>query len=67
VLGKYYEELVQSLPRVPYLEEASVRATVDAMQNQGPSLPKVDAKALYDNSLLKNLEAEGFVDKIKPR
>ena len=67
VLGKYYEELVQSLPRVPYLEEASVRATVDAMQNQGPPLPKVDAKALYDNSLLKNLEAEGFVDKIKPR
>jgi NitT/TauT family transport system substrate-binding protein len=67
VLGKYYEELSQSLPRVPYLEEASVRATVDAMQNQGLPLPKVDAKALYDNSLLKNLEAEGFVDKIKPR
>jgi hypothetical protein len=37
------------------------------MQTQGPPLPKVDLKALYDNSLLKKLEAEGFVDKIKPR
>jgi NitT/TauT family transport system substrate-binding protein len=67
VLGKYYEELVQSLPRMPYMEEASVRATVDAMQNQGPPLPKVDPKSLYDNSLLKNLEAEGSLDKSKPR
>jgi NitT/TauT family transport system substrate-binding protein len=67
VLGKYYEELIQSLPRIPYLDEASVRATVEAMQNQGPPLPKVDAKALYDNSLLKDLESEGFPDKIKPR
>jgi NitT/TauT family transport system substrate-binding protein len=67
VLGKYYEELVQSLPRMPYMEEASVRATVDAMQNQGPPLPKVDPKSLYDNSLLKNLEAEGPLDKSKPR
>ena len=67
VLGKYYEELIQSLPRIPYIEEASIRATVEAMQNQGPPLPKVDPKALYDNSLLKGLETEGFVDKIKAR
>ena len=67
MLGKYYEELIQSLPRIPYIEEASIRATVEAMQNQGPPLPKVDPKALYDNSLLKGLETEGFVDKIKAR
>jgi ABC-type nitrate/sulfonate/bicarbonate transport system substrate-binding protein len=34
VLGKYYEELIQSLPRIPYLDEVSVRATVDAMQTK---------------------------------
>jgi ABC-type nitrate/sulfonate/bicarbonate transport system substrate-binding protein len=67
VLGKYYDELVRSLPRIPYTEEASLRATVEAMQVQGPPLAKVDLKALYDNSLLKNLEAEGFVDKIRSR
>jgi hypothetical protein len=37
------------------------------MQSQGPPLPKVDPKALYDNSVLKALEAEGFVDKIRAR
>jgi hypothetical protein len=37
------------------------------MQLQGPSLPKVDVKALFDNSLLKGLENEGFVDRLKPR
>ena len=67
VLGKYYEELIQSLPRVPYVEDASARATVEAMQLQGPPLPKVDAKTIYDNSLLKGLESAGFVDKIYAR
>jgi NitT/TauT family transport system substrate-binding protein len=67
VLAQYYEELIRSLPRIPYIEEASARATVEAMQSQGPPLPKVEPKAIYDNSLLKNLEAEGFVDKVRPR
>jgi len=67
VLGKYYEELIRSLPRIPYIEEASVRATVEAAQSLGPPLPKVDPKTLYDNSLLKGLETDGFVDKIKSR
>jgi hypothetical protein len=31
---------------------------VEAMQAQGPPLPKVDVKALYDNSLLKSIEAD---------
>jgi ABC-type nitrate/sulfonate/bicarbonate transport system substrate-binding protein len=67
VLEKYYEELIGSLPRIPYIEEASLRATVEAMQNQGPPLPKVEPKTLFDNSLLKGLETEGFIDKIKAR
>ncbi len=67
VLGKYYEELIRSLPRIPYVEEASVRATLEAMQTQGPPLPKVDPKTLYDNSLLKGLETDGFLDKINLR
>lgn len=66
VLGKFYDDLIPDLPRIPYVEEASARATVDAMQNQGPPLPKVDPKALYDNSLLKGLDSEGFPDRIKP-
>jgi hypothetical protein len=28
------------------------------MQAQGPPLPKVDVEGLYDNSLLKSIEAE---------
>ena len=67
VLEKFYDELIPDLPAVPYVEEASARATVEAMQAVGPPLPKVDPKTLYDNSLLKGLEAEGFLEKIKPR
>ncbi|HEY2988537.1 MAG TPA: hypothetical protein VGL11_12480 [Candidatus Binatia bacterium] len=67
VLEKYYEELILTLPRIPYVEDASALATVEAMQLQGPPLPKVDPKTLYDNSLLKRLESAGFVDKIYAR
>jgi len=67
VLTKFYDDLVPDLPRIPYIDEASARATVEAMQAQGPPLPKVDVKGLFDNSLLKGLENEGFVDKLKPR
>ena len=59
VLEKFYDDLVPDLPRVPYVDEASARATVEAMQALGPPLPKVDPKTLYDNSLLKSLEAKG--------
>ena len=54
-----------SFTMMPY--KTSVRATVEATQNLGPPIPKVDPKTLYDNSLLKGLETEGFVDKIKAR
>src|SRR5499425_3364598 len=67
VLNKFYDDLVPDLPRIPYIDEASARATVEAMQLQGPPLPKVEIKALFDNSLLKAIEAEGFMDKIKAR
>jgi hypothetical protein len=64
VLSKFYEDLVPDLPRMPYVDETSARATVEAMQVKGPPLPKVDVKALFDNSLLKGLENEGFVDRL---
>ena len=58
VLAKFYDDLVPDLPRIPYIDEASLRATLDAMQQQGPPLPKVDMKSLYDNSLLKSIEGD---------
>jgi hypothetical protein len=52
---------------MPYVDEASARATVEAMQVQGPLLPKVEINALFDNGLLKAIETDGFLDKIKAR
>ena len=63
VLTKFYDELVPDLPRIPYVDEVSARATIEAMQAQGPPLPKVDVRALYDNSLLKMIEADLDRDK----
>jgi NitT/TauT family transport system substrate-binding protein len=67
ILNKFYEEMAPDLPRIPYIDETSARATIDAMQAQGPPLPKVDVKSIFDNSLLKALETSGFVDKISAR
>lgn len=50
VLAKFYLVVVPELPRIPYIEEVSARATVGAMQAQGPSLPKVDVRALYETA-----------------
>ena len=60
VLNKFYDDLVPDLPRMPYIDDASARATVEAMQLQGPTLPKIEPKALFDNSLLKTLEHDGL-------
>ncbi len=57
VLAKFYNDLVPDLPRIPQIDEESLRATVDAMQAQGPPLPKVDLKSLYDNSVLQAIES----------
>ena len=37
VLIKFYDELVPDLPRIPYVDEVSARATVDAMQASRPA------------------------------
>ena len=63
VLAKFYDDLVPDLPRIPYIDDVSARATIEAMQAQGPPLPRVDVKSLYDNSLLKSIEAELDRDK----
>jgi len=57
VLAKFYDDLVPDLPRIPYIDEISLRATIEAMQAQGPPLPKVEMKSLYDNSMLRSIEA----------
>jgi hypothetical protein len=44
VLEKFYDDLVPDLPRVPYVEEASARATVEAMQALGRRFRKSISK-----------------------
>ena len=67
ILNKFYDEMAADLPRIPYIDEASTRATIDAMQSQGPPLPKVDVKGIFDNSLLRAFETSGLIDKLAPR
>jgi NitT/TauT family transport system substrate-binding protein len=67
VLNKFYDEMAADLPRIPYIDEVSARATIDAMQTQGSPLPKVDVKGIFDNSLLRSMESSGLIDKLAPR
>ena len=66
VLRKFYDELVLDLPRIPYVREESVRATVQAIQTLDRGI-NLDPRTLYDNSLLQGLENSGFPNKIDPR
>lgn len=66
VLRKVYEELVPDLPRIPYVEEESVRATVQGVQSLDRGI-NLDPRTLYDNSLLQGLENGGFLNKIGAR
>ena len=59
--------MASDLPRIPYVDETSTRATIEAMQSQGPPLPKVDAKGIVDNSYLRSFENSGLIDKLAPR
>ncbi len=67
ILNKFYDEMASDLPRIPYIDEISARATIDAMQTQGPPLPKVDVKGIFDNSMLRAFETSGLIDKLAPR
>lgn len=48
MLEKFFADPVPDLQRVSDVQEASARASVEAMQALGPSLPKVDPKTLYE-------------------
>lgn len=63
VLRKFYEELVVDLPRIPYIEETSLRATLEGIQTLDRGSINLDPKTLYDNSLLQGLENSGFLNK----
>jgi len=60
----FYEELIRDLPRVPYVEDESARAAVEEIERIGMSARGLDYKTLYDNGLLKRIEASGFADKL---
>ena len=67
VLNKFYDDMAGDLPRIPYVDEVSARSTIEAMQAQGPPLPKVDVKGIIDNSFLRSMESSGVIDKLAPR
>jgi NitT/TauT family transport system substrate-binding protein len=67
VLNKFYDEMAADLPRIPYVDEISARATIDAMQAQGPPLPKVDVKSIFDNSFLRSFETSGVIVRLAPK
>ena len=67
ILNKFYDEMAADLPRIPYVDEVSARSTIEAMQTQGPPLPKVDVKSIFDNGLLRSMESSGMIDKLAPR
>lgn len=61
-----YQELVEDIPRKPYPSMKGIAAVLKVMAQVGlnPKTAKLKADDLVDLSLMKRLDAEGFIDKL---
>jgi NitT/TauT family transport system substrate-binding protein len=56
-----YKSYIDPLDRVPYATEEGMQVVIDSLVDVLPDVAKLQPAALVDNSLLRELESEGFV------
>ena len=60
----FYLEALEELDRKPYPTLEGTRAVIKYVAEQNPKVAGIKAEEMIDSSLLKNLENEGFFDKV---
>ena len=56
-----YQSYIDPRDRVPYATEEGMQVVIDSLVDVLPDVGKLQPAALVDNSLLRELESEGFV------
>lgn len=59
--ASYYARV---MPRVPYITAEAVQAMIDDAAQQNPTVRDVDPSTLYDNSLIRAVEATGLIEQL---
>ena len=62
-LDSSYESTVKILERVPYTSREGMKIQLDEALKQNPG-SKVTVDSLIDDSVVRDLEKEGFIDKV---
>jgi len=62
-LDSSYESTAKALERVPYTTREGMKIQLDAALKQAPA-SKVTVDSLVDDSIVRELEKEGFIDKV---
>jgi NitT/TauT family transport system substrate-binding protein len=59
--ASYYARV---MPRLPYITTEAVQAMIDDAAQQNPAVRDVDPNSLYDNSLIRAVEATGLIQEL---
>jgi NitT/TauT family transport system substrate-binding protein len=63
-LNETYDYLLKILPKKPYASDKGIQAVLDALAIRNPTANKFKPQDFYDMSYLKELEKNGFLDRV---
>ena len=62
-----YHQYVDAWPPAPYASATGLQGVIDSLVASNPDVAKVDPTTLVDSSLLRELEANGYVGSLYSR
>ena len=64
---EHYQSALKVLPKKPYVDMAGISSMIEFMAESDPLVTKVKAEEVIDHTILKKLDASGFLDQLYRR
>jgi len=64
---EHYQSALKVLPKKPYVDMAGISSMIEFMAESDPLVTKVKAEEVIDHTILKKLDASGFLDQLYKR
>ncbi|KKS25707.1 MAG: hypothetical protein UU85_C0001G0137, partial [Candidatus Wolfebacteria bacterium GW2011_GWA2_42_10] len=64
---EHYQSALKALPKKPYVEMVGISSMIEFMAEADPLVSKVKPEEVIDHTILKKLDASGFVDQLYKR
>ncbi len=61
---EHYQSALKVLPKKPYVEMAGISSMIEFMAEADPLVSKVKPEEVIDHTILKKLDASGFLDQL---